>query len=139
MAQSAETDTPASSFDRDGEPAHHPTTGRSYLGVGPYSLPEAARLLHTPVATLRRWLIGPGSPVEAGQQDVGPLIWRENPELAARGLLTFSELIEVLFIRKLRQAGVPLPTIRSLARQAVLGLQTPHPFADRRFYTHRSP
>src|SRR5712692_2379333 len=96
MAHSAETDTPASSFDRDGEQTQHPTTGRSYLGVGLYSLPEAARLLRTPVATLRRWLAGSGSPVEAGQRDAGPLVWRENPDLVGRGLLTFSELIELL-------------------------------------------
>src|SRR5438309_1417447 len=139
MARSAETDTLASSFDRDEEQIHHPAPGRSYLGVGLYSLPEAARLLHMPGATLRRWLAGSGAPVEAGQRDAGPLVWRENPELVADGLLTFSELIELLFIRQLRRADVPLRTIRSIAREAGAALQTPHPFADRRFYTHRPP
>src|SRR2546421_162242 len=113
MARRAEKETPASSFDRDGGKGHDPTTGRSYLGVGLYSLPEAARLLRMPAATLRRWLAGSGSPVEAGRREVGPLVWRENPELVARGLITFSELIELLFIRQLRQADVPLRTIRS--------------------------
>jgi hypothetical protein len=29
-----------------------------YLGVGLYSIPEAARLIGVPAATLRRWLAG---------------------------------------------------------------------------------
>jgi uncharacterized protein (DUF433 family) len=55
--------------------------------------------------------------------------------LAARGLLTFSELIELLFIRRLRQAGVPFPAIRLIAQEAAVELQAPHPFVDRRFYS----
>jgi uncharacterized protein (DUF433 family) len=110
---------------------------RSYLGVGLYSLTEAARLLTMPAATLRRW-VGEGR--RSAKEDTtgaAPLIRREDPELVSRGLLTFAELIEILLIRRLWDAGIPLGTIREYAQEAASTLQTAHPFASWRCYSHR--
>src|SRR6266851_1854317 len=109
--------------------------GRSYLGVGLYSLPEAARLARMPVSTLRRWAGDYRSPANGRPSAPMPLVRREDPDLIAQGLLTFSELIALLLIRRLRQAGVPLTAIRAMAQQAAVALQTSHPLATRRFYS----
>jgi uncharacterized protein (DUF433 family) len=88
-----------------------------------------------PTATLRRWLLGSAS-VEGLLTP--PLVRRDDPELVARGLLTFLELIELLFIRRLREAGVSLAMIQRVAKQAAVTLQTPHPFAAAPFYADRT-
>ena len=113
--------------------------GRSYLGVGLYSLPEAARLARMPVSTLRRWAGEYRSPTNGRPSAPMPLVRREDPDLIAQGLLTFSELIALLLIRRLRQAGVPLTAIRALAQQAAVALRTSHPFATRLFYSDPPP
>jgi uncharacterized protein (DUF433 family) len=113
--------------------------GRSYLGVGLYSLPEAARLARMPVATLRRWASEGRSPANGRPSAPMPLVRREDSELIAQGLLTFFELIALLLIRRLRQACVPLTAIRAMAQQAAVALQTSHPFATRSFYSDPPP
>ena len=123
----------------DREDNNSTAPGRSYLGVGLYSLPEAARLARMPVATLRRWAGEGRSPANGRPSAPMPLVRREDPDLIAQGLLTFSELIALLLIRRLRQAGVPLTAIRAMAQQAAVALQTSHPFAARLFYSDPLP
>jgi uncharacterized protein (DUF433 family) len=128
--------TPVQALEADRIESQHPCADWSYLGIGLYSLPEAARLLRMPLATLRRWTGDAHSP--AGDSVPMPLIEREAPELAAQGLLTFSELIVLLLIRQLRQAGVPLGVVRALAEPAAVTPRVPHPFATRRFFTDQT-
>jgi uncharacterized protein (DUF433 family) len=90
-----------------------------------------------PAATLRRWLDEGRRTAKEDTTGAGPLIRREDPELVSQGLLTFADLMEILLIRRLREASVPLSTIREVAQEATTTLQTSHPFASWRFYTHR--
>jgi uncharacterized protein (DUF433 family) len=136
MARRRATDTPLPPVASEGEISHDQTSSPLYLGVGLYSLPEVARLLQMPSATLRRWLLGSASMV--GNLNTPPLVRRDDAELVARGLLTFTELIELLLIRRLREAGVSLTTIRAVAEQVAAALQTPHPFAVAPFYAERT-
>src|SRR5262249_13790055 len=85
----------------------------TYLGVGLYSASEAARLVQMPVATLRRWASECRSSAGGRLLPPPPLIPREDPYLVTRGLFTFSELITLLLVRRLRLVGVPLSGIRS--------------------------
>jgi uncharacterized protein (DUF433 family) len=119
----------------DREDNNSTAPGRSYLGVGLYSLPEAARLARMPVATLRRWAGEGRSPANERPSSSMPLVQREDPELIVQGLLTFSELVALLLIHRLRQAGMPLAGIRSMAQQAAAALQTSHPLVTHRFYS----
>jgi uncharacterized protein (DUF433 family) len=139
MAHSGITDTPARPIPLETEESTTCPNRRSYLGVGLYAVPEAARLLRMPLATLRRWLLVAGPPAAAAPSHARPLIQRDDPELVACGLLTFPELIDLLLIRRLREAGVPLGMIRAVAAQAARKFQTSHPFATRPFYADRLP
>lgn len=94
----------------------------SRLGVGLYSVREAARILGAPVPTIRRWI----SPRER-------LVARSfDPK---EQTLTFLELMELHFIKMFRSEGVSLQTIRKAARAASKRFGTDYPFAVRRFDT----
>src|SRR5437867_6565520 len=102
------------------------------LGVGLYTMPEAARLLRVPVGKLRRWAQGYSL---AASRHSAPMFRRDYPELAENGILTFQELIELCLVSQFRQAGVSMQTIRTTARWAAELFETNHPFAVRRFHT----
>jgi uncharacterized protein (DUF433 family) len=136
MGHRGATDIPLLPVASEGEISPNQTSSPSYLGVGLYSLPEAARLLRMPSATLRHWLLGSAS--MAGPRHPPPLVRRNDLELVARGLLTFTELIELLLIRRLGAAGVSLTAIRAVAEQAAAALQTFYPFTAAPFYGDRT-
>jgi uncharacterized protein (DUF433 family) len=100
--------------------AEHP--GLDRIGVGLYSIPEAARLLKTPAQRIQRWI-----------QPDDVLIPRAF-DLDER-ILSFFELIELHFVKLFRDAGVSLQTIRRAAKVAARTFGTRHPFAVHRFDT----
>jgi uncharacterized protein (DUF433 family) len=94
------------------------------IGVGLYSLGDAARLLRMPQSSVRYWLFGRGN--------VEPLIQRH---LAEEHLLTFAELIELHFINTFRREGVSLQAIRKSAIRAARMFDAEFPFTAKRFDT----
>ena len=92
------------------------------IGVGLYSLPEAARLLRIRVQCLRGWI----KPDDA----LFPRVFSPDERT-----LSFIELIELHFIKMFRDAGVSLQTIRRAAKTAAKKFGTNHPFAVHRFDT----
>ena len=92
------------------------------LGVGLYSVTQAARLIGARPALIRRWsresegLI----PRELGRDD---------------GLLTFAELMELHFIKMFRDEGVSLETIRIASEKAASRYRSDCPFSVKRFDT----
>jgi uncharacterized protein (DUF433 family) len=80
------------------------------LGVGIYTVPEAARIARVRPARIRRWLKG-------------------------HDYLDFRDLIEVRFVDAFRSHGVSWKTLRLAAERASEILQDPHPFSTRRFKT----
>jgi uncharacterized protein (DUF433 family) len=103
-----------------------------HLGIGLYTIPEAARLLKVPVGRLRRWAHGYSF---ARGRVAEPVFRRDYPELAKQGILTFQDLIELCLVSQFRQAGVSMRTIRTTARWAADQFETNHPFAIQRFHT----
>ncbi|MBW3539242.1 MAG: MerR family transcriptional regulator [Planctomycetes bacterium] len=97
---------------------------KEYLGCGMYSLGEAARLLRTHPNTLRWWT--------GDRKQATAVIRREFP---GEKVLTFSELMELHFIKMFRDEGVTLQTIRRAALEASKRFRTQHPFAVKRFDT----
>jgi len=91
------------------------------LGVGLYSLADAARLSGANRETVRRWL------------DEGGVVHRSFPK--ADGLLTFRELMEIHFVHIFRGAGIPFETIHRTAKVAAEKFGTPYPFTVKRFDT----
>lgn len=107
-----------------------------YLGIGVYSVPEAALFLHTSAQKLRRWADGYTFVTAAAETRASPALFaRDFPELVAWKILTFEDLIELKWIAALRNAGLSMPYIRRVSEWAKEQLGVSHPFATRRFVT----
>lgn len=96
-----------------------------YLGIGIYTITEAARLIGESYQNVRRWA--------GAERDHRAMIKRQFPD---DGIVTFAELIELYFIRLFRREGVSLQTIRRAAAEASKKFGTDHPFAVKRFDTN---
>lgn len=107
--------------------------GPIYLGVGLYSIPEAARIIGVPPSTLRSWVKSYTRTVQgkevARRQVIPRVLGADEP------ILTFIELMELLSVKEFRQAGVSMKTIRRAAQRGIGRLNTPYPFASHRFET----
>ena len=92
------------------------------LGIGLYSIADAARIVGAKQALIRRWC-------------------RESEGLIPRtisrqdGLISFAELMELHFIKMFREKGVSLPTIRIASEKAAAKFHTACPFSVKRFDT----
>jgi len=100
------------------------------LGVGLYSLPEAAAYTGIPSAQINRWVFGYRA---GGKNHCG--LWQ--PELAAldEKTLSFHDLLEIRFVHAFRQHGISLQSIRAAAVHAREWFDQHHPFTCRRFQT----
>ncbi len=105
----------------------------TYLGVGLYTFPEAARIIGVKPSTLRRWAKAYHYKSRNRAYFHTPIITRylddEEP------ILTFLELIELLFVKLFRSEGVSMSLIRQAAQRAAERWETPYPFAVKRFDT----
>lgn len=93
----------------------------SKLGFGVYSIPDAARLVGVHSKRLRRWTSVDGGLVQSRFAD---------PEL-----ISFLDLMELLFVKMFRDEDVSLQTIRKAAERAKDKFSTDYPFAVKRFDT----
>ena len=100
---------------------------QTLLGVGIYTVPEAARITKVRPARIRRWLRG---------YERSPRVWApELPEVEGVLALGFRDLIEVRFVDAFRNHGVSWKTLRLAAERAAEILKDTHPFSTRRFKT----
>ncbi len=104
----------------------------SLIGVGLYSIPEAARLTRVAPAKIRGWICGYG---RGNAERRAPIIHRQVPTIGGKPALGFLDLIEVRFVSWIIGFGVSWRTIRVAADRARLALQHEHPFAHARFHT----
>ncbi len=103
------------------------------LGVGFYSYADAARIIGIAPGKLRRWVRDYDYYIHARRGDSRPLVVRHfAPE---DRVLSFLELIELLFISLFRQEGLSLATIRQAAETASQWFSTNYPFAIKQFNT----
>jgi uncharacterized protein (DUF433 family) len=93
----------------------------SRLGIGLYSIPEAAHLAKIrSIQRIRRWL-DPDAGVVRGA--------------SCERTITFLDLMELHFVQMFREAGVSLQTIRLAAKTAERRFKCSHPFTLNRFDT----
>jgi uncharacterized protein (DUF433 family) len=104
------------------------------LGTGIYTPTEAAALLKAPPAEVRRWAFGYTRVRGGAPRHYEPLIHTQLPELDGQQALTFIELVEMMFIKGFREAGVTWKTIHEAAGVAARLFETEHPFAMRQFF-----
>lgn len=103
------------------------------LGIGIYSISEAARYAQVPQSTAGRWLRGyvrrQGGAVRRLEAKWSP----ELPEMEGVQAVGFLDLLELRVVHSLRKKGLSLRTI-SRAQQAASALfGTAHPFATQQF------
>jgi uncharacterized protein (DUF433 family) len=105
------------------------------LGIGYYTVPDAARLIRMPAVNIRRWLGGYAfnSGGKAGRM---PPLW--TPELPADGNhleLGFRDLIELRFVQAFIEKKLDLRVIRSCIEHARQYVNDDRPFSTRKFQT----
>jgi uncharacterized protein (DUF433 family) len=118
-------------------PLEKPVTEDSQplLGVGIYTVPEAARITKIQPARIRRWLAGYHFKSKDQVRVSPPVLRHQLPEAEGSLALSFRDLVEVRFIDAFRSYGVGWKTLRLAAERASEILQDPHPFSTKRFKT----
>ena len=94
----------------------------SHLGIGLYSVADAARIVGVHPTSITRWI----------SEDGGLISRVIDP---SERTLTFRELMEIQFIKMFRAEGLSLQTIREVAEKAAARFKTDYPFSIRRFDT----
>jgi hypothetical protein len=94
-----------------------------------YSVVEASRLLKTPRRTLARWVEGYVLTLRSGERSYAPLLAKND----AREFLTFGDLVELMYVRRFREAGVPLEELRSASSKFRQEWGLDYPLATKRF------
>lgn len=114
-------------------PSDHP----AWLGIGIYTVNEAARLTRIPSRRIRRWVQGYSyrTAPKAPRSYSRPVFVHELEPIDGTLALTFLDLLEVRFVDAFRRHGVSWGTIREAAAYACELLQTTHPFATKKFKT----
>ncbi len=105
------------------------------VGIGLYTVPEAARLTKVPGPTIRRWVFGYRTR-RNGQYSELPPVWESQitPIDSVTGL-GFLDLMEIRFVHAFRDYGVSLNNIRLSVEHACEIFGSDHPFAKKRFQT----
>ncbi len=105
------------------------------LGIGYYTVPEAARLLRVPARNINRWLGGYAYRSKNERKQLPPLWQPELPRAGARIELGFRDLIELRFVAAFLAAGLDLRTVRHCLDHARGCVADDRPFSTRRFRT----
>ncbi|MFN7177858.1 MAG: hypothetical protein ACK4MX_13390, partial [Thermaurantiacus sp.] len=106
-----------------------------FVGVGLYSVADAAQLLKAPPRTLRRWLDGYDYKRNDEIQHVAPLWKPDIPKIDDEIELSFRDLIELRFVRAFLDNGIGLKAVRNCLEYARQCIQTDRPFSSGRFRT----
>jgi uncharacterized protein (DUF433 family) len=105
------------------------------IGIGLYTAAEAARLLRVPRQRLNRWMGGYQYHADGELRRLEPLWTPQIPRIDDELELSFSDLAELRFIVRFREAGLGLQTIRSALRAAQKIVEAERPFSTHRFAT----
>ena len=110
------------------------------LGLGMYTLVDAARLIHSDRRTIQRWLYGYNYTGRKGKGRVrrhaGPL-WAPQYEADDfnEKVIGFQDLLELRVVREFVRHGVPLLIVRRCLETAAQMFGANYPFTTRRFVT----
>ncbi|MBB3904892.1 hypothetical protein [Methylobacterium brachythecii] len=112
-----------------------PTVESVPLGIGYYTVPEAARLLRIPGRNINRWLGGYSYKRDGIETKMPPLWEPELPGFGNHNELGFRDLIELRFVKAFLDADLGLLTIRNCITFARECVSDDRPFSTRRFQT----
>lgn len=112
------------------------------VGLGVYTLPEAARLIHAEPRLVRRWLKGyrhthPGAEGER-TASFSPPLWAtqyaSDPDFGGEAI-GFLDLLELRVVKSFVDVGVSLQVVRRCLEQARSMFGTSHPLTSTQFRT----
>lgn len=113
---------------------------KDQLGLGVYTLADAARLIHGDTRSLQRWLYGydyRGRKGEASVRRRSNPLW--SPQYQAddfhEKVIGFQDLLELRIVREFVRRGVPLLVVRQCLESAAEMFGADYPFTTRRFVT----
>jgi uncharacterized protein (DUF433 family) len=107
----------------------------SQIGIGFYTVPEAARLLKIRPLSIRRWLGGYTNTQGEKTVKMPPLWHPQLPAYEHHIELGFRDLIELRFIKGFLDNGLTLVTVRNCIEYARECANDDRPFSTRRFQT----
>jgi uncharacterized protein (DUF433 family) len=116
------------------------TRGMTQLGLGMYTLAEAARLIHSDRRSIKRWLYGygylSGQGEERVRRNVMPL-WtpQYQGEDFDEPVIGFRDLLELRVVREFVRRGVPLLVVRRCLNAAAEMFGVDYPLTAQRFVT----
>lgn len=113
----------------------HPKHIHEFVGVGLYSLADAAVLLKAPPRNLRRWMGGYAYERGGKSRNVPPLWVPDIPKIDDDIELSFRDLIELRFVRAFLEKGIGLKAVRNCLEYARVCIQSERPFSSGRFRT----
>ncbi len=111
------------------------TLARQLIGVGLYTIPEAARLTGVPAPTVRRWAFG-YKQSKGGAQRTHEAIWKSQlPRIDGKAALCFLDLVEIRVIQALLHDGQSWKQVRRIGDGAAKLFRTERPFSSLKFKT----
>ena len=109
---------------------------RDFIGKGIYSLGDAATLLRTRPAKVRRWMTGYARKNAQGEPTRIEALWQPDlPHEGASPELSFRDLIELRFVHAFTEIGLNLRVIRQCLAHARTCIDSDRPFSSGRFRT----
>lgn len=103
----------------------------SVASKGIYPVPSVARILHERNRTIDRWALGYA---RRGKR-YEPAVTTDIPPMGSEHVLTFLELVELMFIQAALKSGLSWRKVRDASRVAARLLKNePHPFAAKRWF-----
>lgn len=112
------------------------TTGSPILGIGLYSLSEAARLVGVRPRTISRWMRG-YTYTRAKERRSSPPLWKADVlDVGTDIQLSFRDLIELKLVSQFVEKGIPLNVVRSAYDFAKSSLNLERPFLTGKFQTN---
>lgn len=111
------------------------TANDDYLGVGIYSIAEAARLTGVSAGRVRRWLRGYEHGRGEQRRRSRPVWQGALAPIDGSTALDFLDLIELRFVDAFVRAGVSWPTLRLAHSRARELVHSTHPFGTNQFKT----
>jgi len=105
------------------------------IGIGLYTVAEAAAYTGIPARDISRWLFG-YTVGAIGSKQYRSGLWRPQlADIAETKALGFLDLLEIRFVHAFRQRGVSLQAIRSASQHASELFRSDYPFLCKRFQT----
>jgi len=112
--------------------AAHP---QPLVGIGLYTVADAAKLLRESPRNIRRWLGGYWYERDGQHHSIAPLWQPDLPSADDHLELTFRDLIEVRFVKAFVDAGIGLKAVRNCLDYAKTFVESDRPFSTGRFRT----